>query len=364
MKIGEILKELEAFAPLSLQEEYDNCGLLTGQRNDEVSGALLCLDCTEEVVDEAIALGINLVIAHHPIIFKGLKKINGSNYIERTIIKAIKYNIAIYACHTNLDNVKAGVNQKIGEKLGLTNLHILAPKSGLLKKLITYVPVKQHQQVLDALFAAGAGHIGNYSHCSFNTSGTGTFQGQEGTNPFIGKPNELSTEPEIKIETIFESYNETNIISALMQSHPYEEVAFDVFQLTNKHNAIGSGMIGQLVEPMEEETFLKLVKSVFMVPSIRHTKKTGKTIKKVAVCGGSGSFLLKNALSAGVDAYVTADVKYHEFFDAENKLLLIDTGHFESEQFTPEIFYDIIKKKFNTFAVHLSKINTNPINYF
>lgn len=364
MTISQIIAELENFAPPAYQESYDNSGLLTGNKAWEATGALLTLDCTEAIVDEAIQNKCNLIIAHHPIIFSGLKKITGATYVERTIIKAIKNDIAIYACHTNLDNVKQGVNKKIAEKLGLDDLFILAPKNGLLKKLVTFVPASHHEVVLQALFDAGCGNIGNYDQCSFNLEGTGTFRGNAFSTPFLGKPGEQSRENETRVETIFETGKESTVIRALLSAHPYEEVAYDVYALNNAHPQIGSGMVGTLKEPMHETEFLNHVKSVFRVPTVKHTQTLQKPVKKVAVCGGSGSFLLKNAINSGADAYITSDFKYHEFFDADHKLLLIDTGHYESEQFTPEIFYDIIKKKFTTFAIHLSKINTNPINYF
>jgi dinuclear metal center YbgI/SA1388 family protein len=364
MTIEEILTALESFAPLSFQEDYDNCGLLTGNRSDLATGALLTLDCTEQIVDEAIQTNCNLIIAHHPIIFSGLKKITGANYIERTIIKAIRNNVAIYACHTNLDNVRHGVNKKIADKLGLEAPAILLPKENLLRKIVTFVPQSHHQHVQQALFTSGAGHIGNYESCSFNLEGTGTFKGNSDTTPFIGKPGELSTEKEIRLETIFEVQNQSKLLAALLKAHPYEEVAYDIYTLSNHHSYVGSGMIGELKEAMTENDFLNHVKKTFRVPTIKHTKKLEKKIKRVAICGGSGRFLLKNAIRSGADAFITSDFKYHEFFDAEDKLLLVDTGHYESEQFTPEIFYEIIQKKFSTFAIHLSKINTNPINYF
>jgi dinuclear metal center YbgI/SA1388 family protein len=364
MLIQDIIEELEKFAPLNYQEDYDNSGLLTGQRNSEATGAILSLDCTEEVIDEAIKNKCNLVIAHHPIIFSGLKKITGASYVERVIIKAIKNDVAIYACHTNLDNVQLGVNKKIAEKLGLENTKILAPKAGFLKKLVVFVPASHHETVLQALFKAGAGNIGNYDSCSFNLEGTGTFKGNDASKPFVGKANELSREKEIRIETIFEIHDENSVISALLKNHPYEEVAYDVYSVTNKHPQIGSGMVGELKTAIPEDDFLNHVKKTFKVPVLKHTAKTGKDVKKVAICGGSGRFLLKNAIHSGADAFITSDFKYHEYFDADGRLLLIDTGHYESEQFTPEIFYDIIQKKFSTFAIHLSKINTNPVNYF
>lgn len=364
IRIKDLITVIEKVAPLSYQESYDNSGLLVGDELAEIKGVVLSLDVTEAVVEEAIQKKCNVIIAHHPIIFSGLKRITGSTYVERTIIKAIQNNIAIYACHTNLDNVKQGVNRKIAEKLGLINLHILSPKSHELQKLVTYVPESHHENVLHALFTAGAGKIGNYDQCSFNTIGTGTFRGNEESKPFIGKPNELSKEKEIRIECIFTKADQKKLMKALLGAHPYEEVAYDVYSLDNKHPEVGSGMWGEFKEELEEKEFLKLVKTAFQVSSLKHTAFLGKKIKKVAFCGGSGRFLLKNAIAVQADAYISADFKYHEYFDADKQLLLADIGHYESEQFTPEIFYDIIKKNFTTFAIHLSKINTNPINYF
>ena len=364
MLLKTIITELEKFAPLAYQESYDNCGLLTGHKEQDVTGALLCLDCTEAVVEEAIQKKCNLIIAHHPIIFGGLKKINGSNYIERTIIKAIQNNIAIYACHTNLDNVKLGVNKKIADKLGLINQQILSPKKSLLKKLVTFVPTTHLEIVRDNLFNAGAGNIGNYDSCSFVLEGTGSFRGNENSNPFIGEKGKLTLEKETRLELIFETINEYQIISALKQNHPYEEIAYDIYQLENTYQNIGSGMMGELQNPIPEKEFLEKLKSIFKVKVIKHTALTNKNIKKVALCGGSGSFLLKNAINSKSDIYISSDFKYHEFFDAENKILVADIGHYETEQFTPEIFYEIISNKFPTFASYLTETNTNPVNYF
>jgi dinuclear metal center YbgI/SA1388 family protein len=364
MTIQEIISEIENFAPLSYQEDYDNCGFITGSGSWEARGALLSLDCTEQVIEEAIDSNCNLIIAHHPIVFSGLKKITGSNYIQRAIIKAIKNDIAIYAAHTNIDNIVNGVNYKIAQKLGLKNVKILSPKKALLKKLVTYVPASHHETVLNALFEAGCGNIGNYDSCSFNTEGTGTFRGNQSATPFIGEAGKLSREKEIRVETVFEEVSERTVLNALLAAHPYEEVAFDIYSLGNAYSKVGSGVTGVLDIEMSEMDFLGKVKSVLNCKMLRFTPKTGKMIKKVALCGGSGRFLLKNAINSGADAFITSDFKYHEFFDAEGKLLLIDAGHYETEQFTPEIFYELISKKFPTFAVRLSKINTNPVNYF
>ncbi len=364
MLIKDVTNELEKFAPRVYQESYDNCGLLVGDGDTPVSGVLLSLDCTEDVVEEAIRLNCNLIVSHHPIIFGGLKKINGSNYVERTIIKAIKNNVAIYAAHTNFDNVKNGVNATIANKLGLINHKILAPKRGYLKKLVTYVPANYADAVREALFSAGAGKIGNYDSCSFNSNGTGTFRGNDQTNPFIGEKGKLSLESETRIEVVFETYKEQALLKSLLNAHPYEEVAFDIYPLDNSYHGIGSGMTGELESELSETEFLNLVKRVFSCKIVKHTPLLNKKIKKVALCGGSGSFLIKNAINSNSDAYISADIKYHEFFDAESKILIVDTGHFENEQFTPEIFYELINKKFTTFATYLSKVNTNPVNYF
>lgn len=364
MLIKDVTNELEKFAPRIYQENYDNCGLLIGDGQTTITGVLLSLDCTEDVVEEAIRLNCNLIIAHHPIIFKGLKKLNGSNYVERTVIKAIKNNIAIYAAHTNFDNVKNGVNATIAKKLGLTNLKVLAPKQGFLKKLVTYVPANYADTVRQALFEGGAGNIGNYDQCSFNLNGTGTFRGNELSNPFAGEKGKIAFENETRIEVIFEAHQEHVLLKNLISAHPYEEVAFDVYPLDNSYPAIGSGMTGELETELTEVEFLSHVKTVFGCKMLKHTPLLNKKIKKVALCGGSGSFLIKNAINSNSDAYISADIKYHEFFDAESKILIVDTGHFENEQFTPEIFYELINKKFTTFATYLSKVNTNPVNYF
>lgn len=361
--IKQISDFIESVAPLSLQEEYDNAGLVVGNPSVEVTGILICLDSTEEVIDEAIKLNCNLVIAHHPIVFSGIKKLNGKNYVERTVIKAIKNDIAIYAAHTNLDNILGGVNFKIAEKLGLVNCRILSPKNATIRRLITFCPVDKAEEVRSALFNAGAGHIGNYDECSYNSEGTGTFRAGKNADPYVGKPGERHEEKELKIETVYPVYKEGEIIRALLKAHPYEEVAYDIIPLANTFKNVGSGVIGELEESQEEAEFLKRVREAMGAKCIRHTTLLGKKLKKVAICGGSGSFLLKEAIRQGADIYISADFKYHEFFDADKKLVIADIGHYESEQFTGEIIYHHIKGKFSTFAVHFSKINTNPINY-
>lgn len=363
MTIRDIIQVIENFAPLSYQEHYDNAGLLFGRPEWEVKGALLALDATEAVLDEALEKGCNLVIAHHPIVFGGLKKITGRNYVERVAIKAIKNDIAVYAAHTNLDNVRAGVSAMMAERLGLTHTRVLDPKRELLRKLFTFVPAADAEIVRSALFAAGAGHIGKYSECSFYHEGTGTFKGAADTDPYVGKPGERHAEGEIKVEVIFPAWMEGQVVQAMLKHHPYEEVAYDIVKLENGYAEVGSGLIGQLPSEMDEMDFLRWVKERFRTGCVRYTPLRGKKVRKVAVCGGAGSFLLKQAKAAGADAYVSADFKYHEFFDAENQLIIADVGHFESEQFAVDLFYHILTENFRNFAPLKSIINTNPVNY-
>jgi len=363
MNIKQITNFLESYAPLEYQESYDNCGLIIGDANAEVKGALITLDCTEAIIDEAIATGCNLVIAHHPIIFSGLKKLNGSNYIERAVIKAIKNDIAIYAIHTNLDNVHNGVSAKIAEKLGLENCKILAPKSDLLRQLVVYCPNANAETLKTALFEAGAGTIGDYDQCSFTSIGKGTFRANENCTPFVGEIGENHTENEDRIEVIYPKFKERAILDAMEVAHPYEQVAHQIYVLDNKHQLVGSGIIGELKTPVDAQVFLKNLKLNMQTDCVRHTSLVKQQIKTVAVCGGSGSFLLKNAKAAKADIFITADFKYHEFFDAENKIVIADIGHYESEQFTKDLIYDLLVKNFTKFAVRLSKVNTNPIKY-
>ncbi|WP_222164900.1 Nif3-like dinuclear metal center hexameric protein [Edaphocola aurantiacus] len=365
MQIKDIIQEIEQFAPLPYQESYDNCGVQVGNIQEECTGVLLTLDITEEVIEEALSRNCNLVVAHHPLIFSGIKRITGKNMVERCIIKAISHNITLYAAHTNMDNMQAGVNRKIAAKLGLNDCRILRPTTQNLYKLYTYVPYDHADTVRDALFAAGAGQIGNYGECSFNLQGRGTFRGNEASNPAIGVAGGArEVVDEVKIEVLVPVHLKQAILKALQQSHPYEEVAYELIQLANTNQTIGAGMIGTLAEPADWGSFFHHIKDVLQVSCIRHTAIVQEKIRKVAVCGGSGSFLLPDAIAAGADIFITADYKYHQFFEAEQKIIIADIGHYESEQFTVEIFDAIINKKFPNFAVYLSTTKTNPINYF
>lgn len=363
MKIFDLTSYLESVAPLSLQEDYDNAGLLIGDPKRECTGVLCTLDVTEDVINEALRKNCNCIVAHHPLIFKGLKKLSGDSAVEKTVIAAIKNDMAVYASHTNLDNIIKGVNGKIAAKLGLKNFSVLEQKNDTLLKLNTFVPKDHIDKVRDALFAAGAGEINNYSECSFSYPGTGTFKAEEGAEPFSGKIGERKYEEEIKLEVILPGHLKSAVVRALLTTHPYEEVAYDVIGLQNSHPATGAGVIGE-IDAMGETDFLAKLHDVFNDRVVRHTPLTGKDVKKVAICGGAGSFLIAKALKAGADVFVTADVKYHEFFGAEGRMLLCDIGHYESEQFTTDLFIELLREKFPTFAVLKSEINTNPVLYF
>lgn len=363
MKVGDIVSFFEQLAPLSYQESYDNSGLIIGDKQMVVKSVLLTLDITPEVVEEATQLGANVIVAHHPVIFSGLKRITGSNYVEKSVILAIKNDIAIYAAHTNFDSIKSGVNLAIANKLGIANPQILQPLSNELLKLVTFAPKDHAEKVRSAIFEAGAGHIGNYDSCSYNLEGFGTFRGNDSTNPYVGEKGKIHHETEVRIETVLPKTLQTKVLNALFESHPYEEVAYDLYPLYNRYNEVGMGMVGNLEKPVEPLDFLLFVKSTFNAGCVKYTKLPSKKIQRVAFCGGSGATFLKAAISSNADAFITADFKYHQFFDAEDRILIADIGHYESEQFTIDLFYDYLSKNFSNFAVFKSKIKTNPINY-
>lgn len=363
MKASAIISLLEQLAPPSLQESYDNSGLIVGNSDTEVASVLISLDCTEDVVDEAIQLGCNMIVSHHPIVFSGLKRFNGSNYVERTVMHAIRNNILIYAIHTNLDHVSDGVNGRIAQRLGLVNTKILAPKKEQLNKLVTFAPVAHADAVRNALFDAGAGHIGNYDRASFNVDGQGTFRGNAGTNPFVGEIGQTHTEHETRIEVILPAFASSRIVKALKEAHPYEEVAYDLYPLLNAWEQAGAGLVGDLPEEIDALEFLRSLKTSMNTACVRYTLPHKHKVQRIALCGGSGSFLLSHAKGAKADVFITADYKYHQFFDAENAIIIADIGHYESEQFTMQLLADRLADNFPKFATHLTRVNTNPINY-
>jgi dinuclear metal center YbgI/SA1388 family protein len=364
MKISRVIRALEAWAPRVLQEDYDNSGLQTGDAQAEVDRALIALDCTEAVVAEAIQRKCGLIIAHHPVIFGGVNALTGSNGTERTLLAAIKNNIAIYAVHTNLDNVMDGVNGEIAARLGLKALQVLAPRPGQMLKLTVFVPHAHADAVRDALFSAGAGKVGGYDQCSFNVAGAGTFRAGEGTDPYVGERGRRHSEEETRIEVLLPAPLEKDVLAAMRGAHPYEEVAFDLYLLGNAHPRIGSGLMGEWDEPLGEEAFLGKLKDAFGPPAIRHSPLLGRPVRRVAVCGGSGAFLIGKALAAGVDAYVTGDVKYHEFFKADGRILLADIGHYHGERHTMDLIQRRLGEVLPTFATRLTETVTNPIHFF
>lgn len=363
LRVKDILKEIELYAPLPLQESFDNAGVQVGDINQTATGVLLCLDVTEEVIDEALELDCNLIISHHPLAFKSFKSLTGSTYIERCMMKACKHDLVIYAAHTNLDNATNGVNFRLAELIGLENVRVLSPQKGTLLKLVTFVPESYADLLRTTLFNAGAGTIGNYDSCSFNLLGNGTFKAGIGTNPFCGEIGELHVESEVRIEMILPAFRKSTVTRALLSVHPYEEPAFDFYPLDNSWNQVGSGVVGELPEEEEEISFLQRIKDLFQVGCVKHSALTGKPIREVALCGGSGAFLIKEAIHYGADIFITGEAKYNDFYDVEDRILLAVIGHYESEVCTKDIFYNIISKKFPTFAVHFSNVNSNPVKY-
>lgn len=364
LAIRDITDYLEGIAPLSFQEDYDNSGLIIGDEDAMASGCIIGLDLTERLIDEAINANCNFIITHHPVIFGQLKRLTGKSVTERLVAMALKADIAVYAIHTNLDNILGGVNKMLCDKIGLTDLRILRKQSGMLKKLITFCPGPYAETVRAALFHAGAGHIGKYDQCSFNLDGIGTFRAGEGADPFTGRIGEIHYESEARIETVFPAYLQKAVIGALLAAHPYEEVAYDIYPLENDFDQAGAGMTGLLESPMGEEDFLRRIKEVLQAPCLRHSALTGNQVKKVAVCGGSGSFLIQDAIRQQADIFLSADIKYHQFQEADGKIVIVDAGHYETEQFTCDLIASYLKEKFSNFAVLISKESGNPVNYF
>jgi dinuclear metal center YbgI/SA1388 family protein len=364
MKLKEITDCIENIAPLAFQEDYDNSGLIIGDPDKEVQKVLITVDVTEEIMNEALEKSCDLVISHHPVIFKGLKRLTGIHFNERIAMKAIKNGIAIYATHTNLDNADGGLNKSLISKMGVRNPSILSPVKGLLGKLVTFCPVESAEKVRQSLFNAGGGNIGNYDFCSYNLQGEGTFRASDKANPFVGEKNKIHFENEVRIEVVYPLYIEAQLVNALLDSHPYEEVAYDLYPLNNAFAKMGAGMIGELDSGEDEKIFLQKIKDLLNLPYIRHSAWLNSRIKKVAVCGGSGAFLLPIAMKAGADIFLTGDIKYHDFFETQDKIILADIGHYESEQFSKELIYSIIKEKFPNFAILLAESDSNPVKYF
>ncbi|OJU55101.1 MAG: Nif3-like dinuclear metal center hexameric protein [Bacteroidales bacterium 45-6] len=363
MRIRELLQTIEQIAPLPLQESFDNSGVQVGDTNQEAKGVLVCIDVTENVILEAVNLNCNLVVSHHPIAFRSFKSLTGKTYVERSMILAIKHDIVLYAAHTNLDNALQGINSHLAEMLNLQNVRILSPQKNNLLKLATFAPTTYAEAIRNALFNAGAGHIGNYDSCSYNLEGKGTFRAGKGTHPFCGNIGEIHTEQEVRIETILPAFRQKEVLRALMAVHPYEEPAYDLYPLANDWSGAGSGVVGTLPEEMDEEEFLYLLKDTFRLTTLQHSPFKGTPVRDVAICGGSGAFLIPKAMAYGADVFITGEAKYNDFYDVEDKLLLATIGHYESEVCSKEIFFDVLSKKYPTFAIHKSGFDINPVNY-
>lgn len=362
-KISDIIACIEQMAPLAYQESWDNSGVQVGDVNQDVKAVLLCVDITEATLDEAIERGANLIISHHPLIFKGIKKLTGRNYIERVIIKAIQHNIVLYSAHTNMDKCLGGVNFRIAQKLGLKNIRVLAPEANYLYKIVTYVPQSHIEKVRQAMWSAGAGTIGAYDCCSYASEGNGTFRAQEGCNPFIGEINELHTEPELRLEMVVPKDRSGRVLAAIHLAHPYEEPAIDILPLANNYNQLGLGCVGELENPITETEMLHYIKDKLNIQYIRHTQTSDKLVHRVALCGGSGAEFIPNAIREKAGIYITADIKYHDFFNAENQIVIADIGHFESEQCIKEVFYEQLSKNFINFAILMAECDKSPVKY-
>lgn len=370
MQLQSLLDKLNLLAPFAWQEDYDNSGLLVGNGDQTVNKALVVLDVTEETVEEAYEKQCDVIIAHHPLIFQSLNQLTGRSEVERSVAKAIQKGIAIVAMHTNLDNAPQGVNARISERIGLTNSQILRPKTGLLKKMVTYCPNMKSESgayypgiIRQELFKAGAGDNGSYDLASYNTEGKGTFRATGEYQPFVGSTERMHVQDEIRIETVFPQDLTDQVVKALKSVHPYEQIPFDIYPLESPYKQAGSGMIGRLEKAMSPDEFLSHLKEVMKVHCIRYTAGKAESIQTVAVCGGAGRFLLSDAMKAGADAFITADFKYHDFFDAKDSILLADIGHYESEQFTIDLLYEWLEDKIPNFEVSKTEVNTNPINY-
>lgn len=363
MVVSEVTKIIEGFAPPAIAESFDNVGLMVGEGSMRVTGILLTLDVIEEHIDEAIERGLNLIITHHPLIFSPLKTISGRDYIQRIIIRALRNNIAIYSAHTNIDSTQGGVSHRLGEMLELTNMRVLHPSSGNLLKLIIYTPFDYANSVRKALADSGAGTIGAYGSCSFSSSGEGRFSAKEGAAPFVGSIGELHTENEERIETIVAAHKLDSVMNAVRRVHPYEEIAYDIIELKNKDKNIGLGVTGELSCEVSMVDFIERVKKVVKIPTIKHSRPHKTTVRTVALCGGAGASFIGDAIRSNADIYLTGDLKYHDFFTPEKSITIADIGHFESEQFTLDIFYDVLIKKITNFAICKTTINCNPINY-
>ncbi len=360
MTCNQIFNFIESWAPKGAAWQKDNPGLQAGDPNSQVENIFLCLELTKEAFDEAVKRKCNFIFTHHPLIFQPLKKLNLQTDKTSILLSGlIKNNITLYSAHTNLDFTKGGVSFQLAEKLGLQNLRFIDKLENSLYKLSVFVPEKNAAALSEALFAEGAGVIGEYKKCSFRSQGRGTFEGSENSNPAVGKAGRFEETDEVKIEFTLESWKLDKVLTALVKNHPYEEPAYDVYPTLTGNTNYGYGAVGELPEEMEEENFLTHVCDSLNAPGLRYASGKNGKVKTVAVCGGSGSDLLYKAMGIKADALITADVKYHTFQDAEGKILLADAGHYETEV----IVLDEVKRRIENYLVGQNKSDIKVYTY-
>ena len=365
MTIKDVTTFLEQKFPLYLQEDFDNCGVQCGDVRQEISGAMVCFEMSEQVIDEAIDKGCNLVISHHPLMLKrGICKIVPTDRVGAMICKALAHNMVLYSMHTNIDSGEGGGNDAFAEKLRLRNVKVLEPHKGMYRKLVVFVPKENAETLKSALFAVGCGVQGNYDSCGYTLHGQGQFRPLEGANPHIGEENHLEHVDEERVEMIYPTGLQRAVVQAIYDNHPYEEPAFDLLPLENESRTIGLGRIGELPKELPVSDFLGYLKDNLGFIHCRYCGDETKMIRKVAVCGGGGSSFIDLAIASGADAYVSGDFKYHDFFKSYQKTLLVDIGHYEGEFFIKNIIFNLLNEKFSTFATLISKMESLEVKFF
>ncbi len=359
--IGDLSSALESVAPSLYAESYDNVGLLVGRSEWKCEKVLVALDITEAVVQEAIEKGVQAIVAHHPVIFGGIQRLTGEDTAQRAIELAIKHSIALLACHTNLDAIEGGVSYRMAQAISLVNVRTLQPRSGLLWNLIVYVPAESAETLLEALWEAGAGKMGAYDECAFRSHGLGSFRPKEGAHPHNGVIGERAFADEIRLELLVPEGARKKVHQCMMEHHPYEEIAHSWLKHDGVHHSVGFGAIGQW-DACDWPEAVRRIKTAFGVASFRHTMPIASDYRTVAVCGGAGADLLAQAKSQQAELFITSDITYHRYFGADDRLVFIDIGHWESEQHAMELLIDIVREKFPNFAVLKSETNTNPMH--
>lgn len=357
---------MERWAPLALASERDNSGLQIGSGQQRVTKILVTLDLNSNVIDEAHQKKADLIISHHPLLFHALRSVNPDEHIGSIVTSCVKYGIAIYSAHTNLDFTQNGVSTTLALKLGLSRIEPLMKNQRVSKKIVVFVPHDYIDRVRHAMMEAGAGTIGNYTDCSFAAHGIGTFKPTPNATPFIGTIGKLERVNEARLEMLSPSWKLEAVIAAMKRAHPYEEIAYDIYNRVNTEADYGVGAIGTLSHPMKPRQFLTHVADTLRIPSLRYSGNPQQMISVVAVCGGSGSDLLSTAAQHGADAFVTADISYHRFMEKHHSILFIDAGHYETEVPVVPIICKYLKQNLtdSTIEVIKSKTMKNNVQYF